>query len=132
MYVAREVEVQILHRDDLRVAAPRGTALDPEDGPERRLAEAEDGAPPDHAEALRQRDRGRRLPLPRLRRRDRGHVDELRVRLPGEAIENREIDLRLVASVELDLLRQEAGVGGEVGYRAQRRSLGDLEARGHF
>ena len=32
--VAGEVEVQILHRHDLRVATSRGAALDPEDRPE--------------------------------------------------------------------------------------------------
>ena len=39
--VAREVEVQVLHRDDLRVAAAGRAALDAEDRAERRLAEAE-------------------------------------------------------------------------------------------
>ena len=39
--VAGEVEVQVLHRDDLRVAAARGAALHAEDGAERRLAQAE-------------------------------------------------------------------------------------------
>ena len=39
--VAGEVEVQILHRHDLRVAATGRAALDPEHGPERRLAQAQ-------------------------------------------------------------------------------------------
>ena len=41
--VAGEVEVEVLHRHDLRVAAARRAALDPEDRAERRLAQAEHG-----------------------------------------------------------------------------------------
>ena len=63
--VAGEVQVQVLHRHDLRVAAPCRAALDAEDRPEGRLAQAEHGVPPEDAETLRQRHRGRRLPLAR-------------------------------------------------------------------
>ena len=41
--VARQVEVEILHRDDLAVAAAGRAALDPEHRPERRLADADRG-----------------------------------------------------------------------------------------
>ncbi len=64
MDVAGEVEVQVLHRDDLGVATAGGAALDPEDGAERGLAQAEDRFPADLAEALRERDRRGRLPSP--------------------------------------------------------------------
>ena len=40
--VAGQVEVEVLHRDDLAVAAARGAALDPEDRSEARLADATD------------------------------------------------------------------------------------------
>ena len=53
--VAREVEVQILHRDDLGEAAARRAALDPEDRAERRLAQAQHGAHADVAQPLGQR-----------------------------------------------------------------------------
>ena len=39
--VAGQVEVEVLHRDDLAVAAAGGPALDPEDRPERWLADAD-------------------------------------------------------------------------------------------
>ena len=47
MDVAREVEVHVLHRHDLRVAGAGSAALDAEDGAERRLAQAEDGGAAD-------------------------------------------------------------------------------------
>ena len=95
--VAREVEVQVLHGDDLRVAAAGRAALDPEDRAERGLAQAEHRALADVPEPLGQRDRRRRLALARLRRRDRGDADQLPVGLVGEPLDHREVDLGLVA-----------------------------------
>ena len=129
--VAGEVEVQVLHRDDLRVAAAGRAALHAEDRAERRLAEAQDRAAAELAEALRERDRRRRLPLAGGRRRDRRDVDELRVGPVGEPIDDREVDLRLVAPVRLDLLVEEPELVGDVADRSQGRGLGDLEAGGH-
>ena len=51
--VAGEVEVQVLHRHDLRVPAAGRAALDPEHRAERRLAQAQHRALADLAEALR-------------------------------------------------------------------------------
>ena len=51
--VAGEVEVEVLHRHDLGVAAAGRAALDAEHGAERRLAQARDRALADVAEALR-------------------------------------------------------------------------------
>ena len=129
--VAGEVEVEVLHRHDLRVAAARRAALDPEHRAERRLAEAEHRPLADLAQALRQRDRRRRLALARLRGRDRRDADELRVGLRGQPVEHGQADLCLVVPVELDLSRLEADLGGDLRDRPQLRGLGDLEAREH-
>ena len=125
--VAREVEVHVLHRDDLRVAGAGGAALDPEHGAERRLAQAEDGLLADGAEPLRERDRGRRLALAELRRRDRGDADELRVRPVGEPLEHGQRDLRLVLPVLVDLVGLETRRGGDLRDRPEGRLLRDLE-----
>ena len=106
--IAGEVEVQVLHRDDLRVAAAGSASLDAEDRPERGLAQAEHGLLAEDAEPLGQRHGGRGLPLPRRCRRDRRDVDQLRVRPVREPIQHREIDLCLVAPVRLDLLGRRA------------------------
>ena len=127
--VAGEVEVQVLHRDDLRVAAAGRASLHAEDRAERGLAQAEHGLPSEHAEPLRQRDRRRRLPLARRGRRDRRDVDQLRVRPVREPLERPEVDLRLVAPVRLHLVRQQACFLGDLQDRTKRRVLGDLEAR---
>ena len=130
--VAGEMEVEVLHRNDLRESASGRSALDAEDGPERRLAQRQHRLVAERAEALRQRDRRRRLPLARGRRRDRGDVDQLRVRPVGEAVDDGEVDLALVAAELLELVGLDARIGGDVGDRTQLRGLGDLEAREHF
>jgi len=117
MHVAREVEVEVLHGDDLRVAAAGRTAFDPEDGPERGFAQTKNRLGADGAEPLRERDGGRGLSLARSRRRDRRDADELAV-LEGCALgEGGQVDLRLVGPVELDLVRLEARVNGDLGDR---------------
>jgi hypothetical protein len=41
MEIAGEMQIDVLHGDDLRIAAAGGSALDAEHGAERRLAQAE-------------------------------------------------------------------------------------------
>ena len=130
--VAGEVQVEVLHRDDLGVAAAGGAALHAEHRPERRLTQAEHRLPAEGAESLRQGDGCRRLALTRRRRRDRRDVHELRVRPVAEPVDDREIDLRLVAPVRLDLVGLEADVLGDVEDRAKRRGLRDLQAGRHL
>ena len=130
--VAGEVEVEVLHRHDLRVAGACGAALDPEHRAERGLAQAEHGVAADVAEALRQRDGGRGLAFAGLRRRDRRDADELAVGPVGEAVEHGQRDLRLVLAVEVDLVGLEPGGGGDLADRPEVRILCDLEGRRHL
>ena len=129
--VAGEVQVHVLHRHHLRIAAARRTALDAEHGPERRLAQAEHRVLADVSEALREGDGRRSLPFARLRRRDRRDVDQLRVRACGETVEDGQVDLRFEPSVEIDLLGQQADVAGQLVDRPQDRALRDLEGGRH-
>ena len=61
--VAGQVEVEVLHRDDLAVAATGRPALDPEHRPQARLADGHRRALADPVQALGQADRRRRLAL---------------------------------------------------------------------
>ena len=54
MDVAGQVEVEVLHRDHLAVAPAGGSALDPEDGPQRRLTDGDRGPLADPVQALDQ------------------------------------------------------------------------------
>ena len=127
VHVAGEVEVQVLHRHDLRVAGAGRAALDAEDRPERGLAQAEQRPLADRAHALRERDRRRRLALAGLGRRDRRDADDLAVGAAGEPLEHAQIDLGLVLAVLLDLVVQQACLGGDLGDGPKDGFLGDLE-----
>jgi hypothetical protein len=76
--VAGQVEVEVLHRDDLAVAAAGRAALDPEHRPERGLADADRGLVADVVQAPAQPDGRRRLALAERRRRDRVTTTYLR------------------------------------------------------
>ncbi len=99
VYVAREVKVDILHRQDLAFAAAGRPALHPERRAQARLAEREAGALAQSREAHRQADGGRRLPLPGRRGRYRRDEDEPIAQFIPPGVEDVELNLGLIAAV---------------------------------
>src|SRR6266436_3677291 len=79
MQIAGEMQIDVLHRHDLSVAAARGPALDAEAGPKRGLAQAQHRLFAEMVERVGEADRGRGLTLARRRRGDRGNQDQLAV-----------------------------------------------------
>ena len=77
--IAGEVEVHVLHRDDLREPAAGRAALHAEVRAERRLADADDGALADAVQAVAETDGRRRLAFAGGRRIDGGDEDQLAV-----------------------------------------------------
>ena len=96
--VASEVEVDVVGGRERRLPTAGAPALHSEDRPQGRLAEREDGVHPEAAHAHRERDGGRRLPLPGRGRVDRGDEDEAPL-AARRASEKPEIELRLSAAV---------------------------------
>ena len=131
VHVAGQVEVDVLHGQDLAVAAAGRAALDAEDRPEGRLADGDRGAHADAVEALREADGRGRLALAERRRGDGGDEDLAAVGRSARRSQDVEADLGLVRPVELELLGQQPKLGADVGDRAHRGGLGDLEAAGH-
>ncbi len=112
--VAGEVEVEVLHRDELRVAAAGRAALDAEDRAEGGLAQGEHGVDADGVHRLGEADGRDRLALAERRRGDGRDVDDLAVGLVLEAVEQGHVvDLGLVATVELQLVLEDAGLLGD-------------------
>jgi hypothetical protein len=93
------VEVHLLHRHDLRHAAPGRAALHPEIGPERGLADAHHRLLADPAQPVAKPDRRRRLALACGRRVDRRHQHEPPVAPPRETRDELGPDLRLVVAI---------------------------------
>ena len=75
--IAGEVQIDVLHRHHLGVAAPRRTALHAETGAQRRLAQADAGLLADPVQGVAQADAGRGLAFAGGRGRDRGDQHQL-------------------------------------------------------
>lgn len=130
--VARQVQVELVHRDHLRVASSGGTSLDAKrrtltrltHARERRLAEV-------GAERLRESDRRRRLALSERGRRDAGDDDVLAVAAVLERVEDLELDLCLVAAVHLEVLGRNPDLGREEVDRFRHLGFRDLNVGRH-
>ena len=104
MDVAGKVQVDVLHRHDLGIAAAGRTALDTEHGAERRLTQCDGDLPSLAVEGVRKADTRRRLALACRRRVDGRHEDELAVRLLLDALPGRERDFCLVLAVKFQFI----------------------------
>ena len=113
------------------IPPPAAPPLIPNTGPSDGSRRHATGRLPICAEPLREADERRRLALARPRRRHARHADQLAVRAVGEPLGHRQVDLRLVPAVRLELLALEAEAARDLLDRPQDRVLRDLEAALH-
>ena len=125
--VAGEVEVDVLHGHHLGVAAPGRASLDAEDGAQTGLPEGHHGVPAQPAEAVRKAHAGGGLPLPGGGGGDGGDQDQLPVGPVRKVPQQGEVDLRLVAAVQLQIFLVDAGESGDVRDLPLFAGLGDLD-----
>ncbi len=97
--VAGEVEVHVLHRHDLRIAAAGRAALDAEVRPERGFANADHRLLADAVQPVAEAHRRRRLAFAGRRRVDRGDQDQLAVLVALHRFDELGRYLRLVMAV---------------------------------
>ena len=112
--VAGEMEVHVLHRHDLRIAAAGSAALDAEIGAERGLADADDGLLADAVQAVAEADRRRRLAFAGRRRVDGGDEDQLAVLAAPHRLDELGGDLRLVVAVGQQVLGRDADLRADL------------------
>ena len=105
MEVAGEVNVDILHRDDLAVTAAGGSALHSEDWPQGGLAERQGYLFAELRQCLRKADGGRSLALPRRSRGYRGDKNQLAVLVVLYLLPKVKRNLRLILAVKLKIIR---------------------------
>jgi hypothetical protein len=98
--IAGEVQVDVFHRDHLRMAAARGPALHAEHRPQRGLAQRDHAALADAVQRVAQAHHGGGLALAGRRRADRRHEHQLAAR-PALPVQPGEVDLGLVVPVRL-------------------------------
>ena len=121
MKISGEVQVDVFHRNDLRVTAAGGAALHAETGAETGFAQAYDRLLADAAETVVQTHRGRGLALAGRRRRDRCHQDQLAIRLVLQAGDIIRRDFRLGLAVGHQRLFRNTNLFCDIVYRLWRR-----------
>src|ERR1700674_5637132 len=102
------MEVDILHRHYLRVAAAGGAALHAKRRAKARLAQAQHRLLAEVVERIGEAHGGRGLALARRRRRDRRHQDQLAVGLARQRLDEGHRHLGLVVAVGIKVLRRDA------------------------
>ena len=127
--VAGQVQVELLHRDDLAVATAGGAALDAERRAHRGLAQADHRLAADAGHRLAETDGGGRLALAERRRRDRRDDDVLGQRAVGELVDRLQPDLRQARPVRLQQVLTDAELGGDLGQWLVARLAGDVQVR---
>ena len=108
MKIAGEVQIDVFHRHDLRVAAAGGAALHAERRAQRRLADAQHRLLADVIERVGQAHRGRGLALACRRRVDRANQNELAVGPALQRFDEIHRHLGLVVAVGFEIFRRDA------------------------
>ena len=129
--VAGQVEIELLHRNDLAVAAARRAAFDPERRTLAGLANAGENLLAEmRSQRLAEPDRGGGFAFAKRRRRDRGHHDVLAVGHVLQPVANRQVHLGFGLAVELQFVGKNACFGRDLRDRKRRRGLGDIDIAG--
>src|SRR5688572_14749819 len=125
------MQVDVFHRNDLRVPATRCTALDAENGSETRLAQCENNLVLATAQSIRETHRQSRFALAGRSRVDTGDEHELALR-SGTARDRIQLNLGFVASIQLEVFIPQVQLGCYVAYEFRFRGLcnGDIGKHG--
>src|SRR5215217_7556567 len=115
--VAGEVQIERLHRHDLAVAAPRGAALDAENGAHRGLAHRYRCRLADVLEGLPEAYGGRRLPLTQRGWRYGGDHHVFGLRPVGELFDGVELYLGDALSIGLQEMLTDGYLSGDLVHR---------------
>ena len=130
--VAGQMEIELLHRNDLAVAAARRAALDAERRTLAGLANAgEHFLAQVRAQRLAEADGGGGLAFAQRRGRDRGHHDVFAVRRILQPVANREMHFGFGLAVELQFFGKNAGFGRDLVDGKRRGGLRDFDIAGH-
>ena len=123
--VAGEVQVDVFHRQNLRITAARRAALDAEHGAQRRFAHGDHGLFADVVQCVGQADGYRGLAFARRGRIDGGYQNQTAFPV-GQGKGFGGIDFRFVVAVWLKLVLADAQLGGNFAYRADGGFAGDF------
>ena len=127
--IAGEVQVDLVHRHDLGLAAPGAAALDAKTGAQAGLAQTQHGVLADAVQCVCQTDRRRGLAFSRRGRADRGDQDQLA--LPLCYGQRRAVDLGLGPAIGNQRFVGYASLGRNRGDRFKLGRAGDFDVSQH-
>ncbi len=129
--VPGQMQVEVFHRDDLRIPAAGRPALDAKGGTLRRLADAGEHALPQvRAQRLAEADGRGGFALAQGGRCDGGDVNIFSVRYVLQPLQHVQFYFRLVIPIKLDFIRQQSGFFGHLRNGLQHGRLRDINVRG--
>ena len=131
MEVAREVEIDLVHRQHLCIAPAGGTAFLTEAGTEGRLTQCHDSILADGVHAERQTHADRRLADAGLGGTDSGHEDEV-VLAHGFFLDGTDVHLGDVLTVAFSLLRVDTQLPDDVVDGTENCRLCNFDIRFHL
>ncbi len=126
MHIPREMEVDIVHRDDLGIAAAGSTALDAEHRSQGRFAQGYDSLLADLVQSLHKADARRGLAFTGRSRCNGRHEDQFAVGFVFQTLQHVQGDLSLIMAVLLQLFRMDIQLGGDLVDRFHYIFLGNL------
>ena len=126
--IAREVEIDVVHWQDLRVPAAGSATLHAEHRSEAGLTHTQDGVSSESSQGLGEPHTDRALAFACRCWTDGGDEHELSLRRPSGKFEGQ---LGFVAPVLIDVVSSQTQVGGNVSDRSHFRRLGDFDIGGH-
>ena len=131
MQVAREMQVDLLHRQHLRATTSCRSPLDAKHRAHGRFPNDAGGRAANTVQGLRQANGGHRFPFTEWRGVDRGHEHEAALRPIQVLLNARPTDLGDVASVGLEPVRGQRQLPRDGRDVLKRRFTGDLQVGGH-
>src|SRR6266508_2228316 len=115
MDITSQMQVEIFHRDDLRIATTRCATFDTERGPLRRLADHGNHALAKmRAKCLTQTNSCGGLAFPEGSWGDGSHIDVFAVRAFRKAVENLKLDLGFIRSKQFQFIFTDAKFGSNL------------------
>ena len=131
MQVAREMQVDVLHRQHLRASTSCRSSLDAKHRAHGRFPDHAGGRAANAVQRLRQANGGHRFPFTEGRGVDRGHEHEAALRPVQVLLNARPTDLGDVASVGLEPVRGQRQLPRDGRNLLKRRFMGDFQVGGH-
>ena len=129
--VAGEVQIEVFHRDDLAVTPPGRPSFDTERWTHARLPDGGEYPVAQPTQALAETNGRGRFALAEWSRGDGGDIDVLAKWPVGEFVPDIEVNLGLVAAVQLEVLRFQSDPLRNRQDRLNRGLLGDIEIARH-